>query len=428
MNAPLRILFGLAAAGAAALAVGQVYNYFKPGGALSGGPTSQNVNLAAGAPFVTGPAPIGVGGTGTASTLTGLVRGGSLAFSATELSGDVLTSGSNATAIGLNVVTNAKLAQMAANTFKGNNTGALANAADLTVPQAQTLLAVPVGANPSGLIGLTAANGVATTYDRSDATHALSQAIAPTWTGPHIYTEASGITAAKINANGDGGTPDLLITGNVNGGVVSNITNTSTGTGATAIHTWSNGTHVSVIEMLGVNNTEGEYMGIGTTSQGFRFGAAGGVSDGFITNIAGIVKMTLLGPTAAAQVDMTPDTGTFTMTFGGFTTPPTCTATWARVGKLVTVIVCAIVGTSNSTSWTIGGIPAAIQPATLNTFAAVPFAGTEDASVLGQANITINVTPASATWNMSKGTGFVGWTSTLTKGTVVAFPVSYVLN
>ena len=43
-------------------------------------------------------------------------------------------------------------------------------------------------ANPTGLIGLTANNGVATTGTRSDATHALDQSIVPTWTGIHTFT------------------------------------------------------------------------------------------------------------------------------------------------------------------------------------------------------------------------------------------------
>lgn len=47
-------------------------------------------------------------------------------------------------------------------------------------------------ANPSVSIGLTAVNGSATTAMRSDAAPALSQAIAPTWTSPHIFASSGG--------------------------------------------------------------------------------------------------------------------------------------------------------------------------------------------------------------------------------------------
>lgn len=61
------------------------------------------------------------------------------------LTGDVTTpAGSVATTISNNVVSNAKLAQMPANTIKGNNTASTANALDLTVAQAKTLLGVSV--------------------------------------------------------------------------------------------------------------------------------------------------------------------------------------------------------------------------------------------------------------------------------------------
>ena len=62
-------------------------------------------------------------------------------------SGDVTSTGDGAQTIAANAVTNAKAAQMAANTIKGNNTGALANSADLTKAQVLAMLNVADGAN-----------------------------------------------------------------------------------------------------------------------------------------------------------------------------------------------------------------------------------------------------------------------------------------
>jgi hypothetical protein len=44
------------------------------------------------------------------------------------------------------------------------------------------------GANPSASVGLTAVNGAASTFMRSDGAPALSQSIAPVWTGAHTFT------------------------------------------------------------------------------------------------------------------------------------------------------------------------------------------------------------------------------------------------
>jgi hypothetical protein len=52
-----------------------------------------------------------------------------------------------------------------------------------------------LGGNPSASVGLSATNGVATTYMRSDAAPALSQSISPTWTGNHTFSPASGVGA-----------------------------------------------------------------------------------------------------------------------------------------------------------------------------------------------------------------------------------------
>ncbi len=56
-------------------------------------------------------------------------------------------------------------------------------------------------ANPSGTIGLSAANGSATTFMRSDGAPALSQAITPTWTGSHTFTNAGAAIVVQGNAS-----------------------------------------------------------------------------------------------------------------------------------------------------------------------------------------------------------------------------------
>lgn len=69
---------------------------------ILGTPASGTATNITGLPLttgVTGTLPVGNGGTGTASTLTGVVRGGS-PLTASELSGDVTTSGSNVTTVG----------------------------------------------------------------------------------------------------------------------------------------------------------------------------------------------------------------------------------------------------------------------------------------------------------------------------------------
>jgi hypothetical protein len=58
-------------------------------------------------------------------------------------------------------------------------------------------VATNVAANPTGTIGLTAVNGSASTYIRSDGAPALSQSITPTWTGAHTFTNSNGIVVSN---------------------------------------------------------------------------------------------------------------------------------------------------------------------------------------------------------------------------------------
>lgn len=57
-----------------------------------------------------------------------------------------------------------------------------------------------VGANPSASVGLSAVNGTATTFLRSDGAPALSQSIAPTWSGVHIFGNTVTVLAT-VGAN-----------------------------------------------------------------------------------------------------------------------------------------------------------------------------------------------------------------------------------
>lgn len=136
--------------------------------------------------------------------------------------GDVTSpSGSSVNTVAANAVTNAKLAQGAANTLKGNNTSGTANEADLTTSQVDTLL----GLAASAFTDTTNASNIASgTLNVSRLPP--SGATAGSYTTANIMVNAAGqVTAAS---NGTAGT------GNVNGpsiSVVSNVALFNNGTG-----------------------------------------------------------------------------------------------------------------------------------------------------------------------------------------------------
>jgi hypothetical protein len=57
----------------------------------------------------------------------------------------------------------------------------------------------PAPANPSVTVGLTAKNGTAATFMRSDAAPALDQTIVPTWTAKHTFTGAGGSATPSVS-------------------------------------------------------------------------------------------------------------------------------------------------------------------------------------------------------------------------------------
>lgn len=121
------------------------------------------------------------------------------------------------------------------------STFTLTGATAVTFPTSGTLATtaqLPAAANPTANIGLTAVNGSASTFMRSDAAPALSQAIAPLWTGKHTWQQNA--AAAPATDSGvmlqlhaaDATAPKVMMDGHGAGGFASIAGRRSAGTGA----------------------------------------------------------------------------------------------------------------------------------------------------------------------------------------------------
>jgi len=78
------------------------------------------------------------------------------------------------------------------------------NATGLFVNGAAVSTGSATGANPTGTVGLTAVNGAAGTFLRSDGAPPLSQSISPTWTGTHTFNGPVVVGSATGGSQGSG--------------------------------------------------------------------------------------------------------------------------------------------------------------------------------------------------------------------------------
>lgn len=105
---------------------------------VTGGPSTNAITALTGDITASGPGSVAASLVATSnSTLTTL---SSLSLPGSQVTGNI--TGSSGSVSGTNVITNTNLAQMTADTLKGNNTGSTANAVDLSVSQVQTMLGI----------------------------------------------------------------------------------------------------------------------------------------------------------------------------------------------------------------------------------------------------------------------------------------------
>lgn len=110
-------------------------------------------------------------------------------------------------------------------------------------------------------------------------------------------------------------------------------------------------------------------------------------------------------------VDATASTGTFTCTGTGFSDPdPTGTCRYVKFGNMVTLFIPHLEGTSDATTFTVTGAPAAIQPTRAQLLRSVRG---EDSSI-AQDDIQVRV-ETSGTITYINGADPNGWSSSGTK-------------
>ncbi len=109
---------------------------------------------------------------------------------------------------------------------------------------------------------------------------------------------------------------------------------------------------------------------------------------------------------------MSPDKGTFTITGTGFSSATTATATWAKNGLLVSIFIPALSNTSNATTFTLTGIPSAIQPATLTQQTPL-LLGRDNGTTIS--TMTVTITAASGTWTVNNAFSTSAFTASGTK-------------
>ncbi len=271
----------------------------------------------------------------------------------------------------------------------------------------------PSPANPTASVGLTAVNGSASTYLRSDGAPALSQSIAPTWTGYHTFTATTGSYLGLIDGAAGSNAKNVLFRSGGGGFNISSATDAAPTTAVTNIMAAARSGSAWASLSLGnaTNNPTFDFLGTGTTTFGagkvvLNYGSSGSADPGLtisstrpviniwdtdvtddrvviqnnggdfridalnaagttlnsaftMTQTAGVVDSVALSGTAVTingQTAAITRTGTFSATLSGLTGTPTIR--YVKTGQTVCLNIPTHVNqTSSATLWSITNVP-----------------------------------------------------------------------
>jgi len=266
------------------------------GGGGGGTGTVTSINVTSDASYLTSAGgPVTTAGTITLNKTTGLTAN---RFVATP-DGSTGTADLRAIVVGdlsNNLVTNAKLAQMSANGFKGNNTGGASNVIDLTTTQATAILNNVVGdsgaGGTKGLVPAPAAGDAAAgKFLKADGTwtapSGTGDMLKATYDPANIAEQLVGLTASQTLTNKTFGAGTAL--GTPSSGTLTNCTGLPMTTGVTGTLPIANGGTNSNTALSGntimISNGSAIVQGAaGTTTTVLHGNAAGSPSYSQIVN------------------------------------------------------------------------------------------------------------------------------------------------